>query len=179
MQQDNVKGATAAGFVHAAPDRRATGDERRVTIERGRIVIARSVLNITMKIAVPAAAYRGVALAVEELADGGAAYVVDLVHADADLSVRLTQSQCDETAISAWRRWTEYFGLRPLLERRPGVLSPVEADAAGRCAAAAHLRLRRGALKARRSRFALRRKTGFAVVASQRLYDEREMSARD
>ena len=179
MQRTFVNDNAQATTLIAAPDRRAEAGTRHVAIRRDRIVIARRLLNISMKIAVAASAYRGVALAVVERAQGEAVYVVDLTHADPDLCVRLAESGSDGAAIRAWRKWTAFFGLPPLVEREAGVLAPVTEGAATREAAGAHLRRKRQSMRQRRSRFAMRRKMGRAAAASRALYQEREIIARD
>ena len=179
MQRIFVNDNAQAETLISAPDRRAETGARRVAIRRDRIVIARQVLNISMKIAIAASAYRGVALAVVERGQGEAVYVVDLAHADPDLCVRLAESGSDDAAICAWRKWTAFFGLPPLVERAAGVLAPVTEGAATRDAAGAHIRRKRQLMRQRRSRFAMRRKMGRAVAASRALHKEREIIARD
>ena len=70
-------------------DPRADGGKREVRLTRRDIIISRSLAGISMKIAIPVAAYRGVTLTVEPASNGGAAYRLSLTHRDPDLDIVL------------------------------------------------------------------------------------------
>ncbi len=69
-------------------DWRADGGSRRVRVTRAGVLITRRFGGVDMRIAVPAPAYRGVALDVAGGGDGAPCYRLSLVHRDRDLDVR-------------------------------------------------------------------------------------------
>ena len=74
-------------------DPRADGGKREVRLTRRDIIISRSLAGISMKIAIPVAAYRGVTLTVEPASNGGAAYRLSLTHRDPDLHFVLVENK--------------------------------------------------------------------------------------
>jgi hypothetical protein len=141
-------------------DARADNRRRAIDVARETIIIHRIVARVTMTIRVPAIAYRGVALRVTGLRDGGGACEVRLAHRDPDLCVVLAVGD-DRAAIEArWREWVGFFGLPALVVR-------IEAGALEASLEVVEIeprppRPRRGgkASTPRRPRFLARRKVG-------------------
>jgi hypothetical protein len=149
-----------------ALDARADEGRRVTTIERDRVVIARGVGGVFMKIALTPAAYRGVALRLMSLDDQGFRYEIHLVHADAELDVELSACRDQVEAEAAWSLWARYFRLPMLVERVEGVYEPA-APMIGEVVAAPVADRRRGAeLRGRRPRFLARRKMGRVEAAA-------------
>lgn len=140
------------------PDARADAGTRSVTLASDRVVIARSVGGVRMRIGLHAQAYRGVLLSVAGLDDDGFQYEVTLAHADADLCVPLRQTYDEAEAYSAWRLWARRLAAPLLVERIPGEWEVVEAASAP---VPVPTERRRGrATLCRRPRFLTRRKMG-------------------
>ncbi|MBK9083460.1 MAG: hypothetical protein IPL88_15940 [Rhizobiales bacterium] len=156
----------ARALVQADP--RADDRRRRVEISREGVVIQRRVATVAMRLALPASAFRGVGLAVAER-DGRIVYEIRLLHRDADLEAPLARlgDECEATA--EWRLWARWFALPALVEREEGRF--VDADAARGPAPRRRGRL----LRERRTRFALRRKTGVAARMATTHSGEREI----
>ena len=142
-----------------APDRRADGYARSVTLSRDTIRIDRTVRGVAMRVAVPVRAYEGVALTLDADADGGLAYRLQLVHADRDLSVALEEAPDDHDILADWRLWSRFFRLPALVERRPGAMEHADPSLGDLLLGpgATDRRVRRGK---RRPRFLQRRKQG-------------------
>ncbi len=141
-----------------APDPRADGCRRAVTMSRDLIVIARQRDGVAMRIALTPSRYRGVLLSLET-DSGGVVYQVTLVHADPELSLALARSDDEAEAARAWRDFARFTGAPALVEREVGVFLEVRFGGP-----AAHSRERRRGrgVGARRPRFLARRKVGRA-----------------
>jgi hypothetical protein len=149
-----------AGKRFEASDARADDRRRVVMVERDRIVIARSLDGVFMRIALEPSAYRGVVLRLASLGDSGFRYEVRLAHRDPDFGVLLAESDDEADAEYAWRHWARFLKLPELVERVEGTDEPARtlmgAVALGQPGAR---RLGRG-LRLRRPRFLTRRKVG-------------------
>ena len=136
-------------------DARAEGGRRRVEVTPERVVIARRLGGIEMRLSLTPRQYRGVALSVLVCEATDFLYLVRLVHADGDLDVTLGSFGDEAEARAHWRRWASALRLPRLIERADGVF---ETD---RAPAAAPIERRRGrATMRRRYRFLARRKMG-------------------
>ncbi len=141
-------------------DARADGARRSVEVTRQRIVIARRVGGVEMRVGLEPRQYRGVALCVLVAEATDFLYCVRLVHADPDLEVTLAQCDDEQEARALWRRWASSLGLSRLIERTGG---EYEID---RAPVAPPIERRRGrATLRRRNRFLARRKMGRPGVA--------------
>jgi hypothetical protein len=154
-------------------DPRADGGKRQVRVTRNGVMIARRLGGISMMIAVPVAAYRGVALAVQAATNGAAAYKLSLAHPDPDLDVVLAET-CDSSAAAAdWRYWSSYLDLPRLAG---GAAERDDLGGAQGLAGRAPLRRRRNAsVLKRRPRFLGRRRLGDAARLDAVFRDEREI----
>ncbi|MBV1701097.1 MAG: hypothetical protein KGQ46_04680 [Hyphomicrobiales bacterium] len=157
--------------VHlAAPDPRADGEVRHVTLHATHVQIRRHMAGIAMKIAIPTPIYHGVLLSLEPMADMQCLYRVSLIHGDAELDVVLAEGGEAGPIQEAWTQWSLKLGLPRLVERSVGEYTrldnpPIDAldtDSPG------HSRRKR-ILLARRSRFARRRKTGQTPLVPETL----------
>jgi hypothetical protein len=136
-------------------DARAEGRRRHVEVTPERIVIARRLGGMQMRVALTPRQYRGVALVVLVSEATDFLYCVRLVHADGDLDVTLGAFGDETEARAHWRRWASALRLSRLVERADGAF---ETD---RTPAAAPIARRRGrATMSRRYRFLARRKMG-------------------
>ena len=155
----------ARALVQADP--RADDRRRRVEISREGVVIQRRVAAVAMRLALPASAFRGVGLAVAER-EGRIVYEIRLLHRDADLDAPLARFGDEREATAEWRLWARWFALPALVEREEGRF--VDADARGPAP-----RRRGRLLRERRTRFALRRKTGVPARMATSHRGEREI----
>ncbi len=101
-------------------DARADGRRRTITVATDRVVIARRVDGVSMRIAIEPQRYAGVLLRVARLDDASFIYEVRLTHADPDLSVTLAQEQNEGEARASWRHWANHLALPRLVERVEG-----------------------------------------------------------
>jgi hypothetical protein len=140
-------------------DARADGARRYVDVSCERIVIARRVGGVEMRVVLEPWRYRGVALGVLIAEATDFLYTVRLVHADSDLDVTLALCDDETDAQAAWRRWAATLRLPRLVERADG-----EFDI-DRSAAPDPIERRRGRpTLRRRNRFLARRKMGGALA---------------
>ncbi len=136
-------------------DARADGGRRCVEVSRERIVIARRVGGVEMRVGLEPRQYCGVALAVLVAEATDFLFCVRLVHADPDLDVTLAQCDSEDAARALWRRWASALGLSRLVERAD---DEYEID---RAPGGAPIGRRHGrATLRRRNRFLARRKMG-------------------
>jgi hypothetical protein len=136
-------------------DARAEGGCRQVEVTPERVVIARRLNGVDMRVALAPSQYRGVALSVLVCEATDFLYLVRLAHADGDLDVTLGSFGDEAEARAHWRRWASALRLSRLIEREDGAF---ETD---RAPAAAPIARRRGrATMSRRYRFLARRKMG-------------------
>ena len=167
--------AAKDSFVLTMSDARAEHGERRVLVERERISIARRFKGVAMKLKVPTAAFRGVALSLLPARSGGSFYQVSLVHSDAELNVVLEEAGDDRTIVADWNRWSQYFAITRLVERSPGQFEAMDRKV-GALAAGGTCEARRTSLtRQRRGKFLARRKTGEAARRNVHFSNEREI----
>jgi hypothetical protein len=151
-------------------DARADGGKRVVRLTRRDILISRRLAGVSMTIAVPVAAYRGVALAVEAASAGGAAYRLSLAHNDPDLDIVLVETCDSATAAADWKYWASVLSL-PRLYKDNDEMQPV--DRAKRTGP--FRRPRNASVAKRRPRFLTRRKTGQLMRKNTVFSGEREI----
>ena len=143
----------------AAHDIRADGGVRQVELHRERVILRRAVHGMRMAINVRVSDFLGIAT--REQGDGRA---VVLVHRDPSLSIPLCVSADAEEIASAWQLWSEIFALPQLHD--------TSRDPAPR-------RRRRNAIRARRPKFLVRRRTGNPLNVATVHQGEREIIARN
>ena len=151
-----------------APDPRADGRRRGISLSRSLIVIARKREGVAMRITMRPNMFRGVLLRLGS-GDDGVVYEVKFVHADPDLSITLASMTDAAEAERAWKAWARFVGARALVERVEGELR----RGSPRPYVPGNIRAAAGAgAGARRPRFLVRRKTGrrelMAVVEKTR-----------
>lgn len=161
-----------------APDRNADGGARAVELSSERVVMARRLGPVAMRIALPISAYQGVAMRLlpgaTELEDR---FEVRLVHQDSGLDVPLYEAADDENVIAEWRRWAGALGLPLLLEGADGALIATE-KRMGALEISRTLPRRRRSFLSRRPRFLARRRAGKRPLVPLVHRDEREIIAR-
>ncbi|MCK1421176.1 hypothetical protein IVB14_03095 [Bradyrhizobium sp. 180] len=141
-----------------AHDPRADGHVRQIELHRERVVLRRAVRGMQMAINVRVSDFTGVALRGNDEVQ-----TLVLVHRDPSLSIPLlVGAEADEIA-QAWAIWSEIFALPQLDE---GARKP------------APRRRRANAIRARRPKFLMRRRTGIARELTVH-QGEREIIARD
>ncbi|MDX3972112.1 MAG: DUF6101 family protein [Bradyrhizobium sp.] len=125
-----------------AHDPRADGHVRQIELHRERVVLRRAVRGMQMAINVRVADFTGVALRGNDEAQ-----TLVLVHRDPSLSIPLLVGADADEIAQAWAIWSEIFALPQLDE---GARKP------------APRRRRANAIRARRPKFLMRRRTGMA-----------------
>jgi len=126
------------------------------------IVIRRVFTGVALRMVLPARQWRGIAL---RLAGGEAqGLALDLAHDNPDFTFRLGHFHDDREAARAWRRWTAFFNLPPLVADGDGALVQVDWRSGG---LVANQRRRRALAGNRRSNFAARRMTGGAAPGAR------------
>jgi Family of unknown function (DUF6101) len=143
----------------SAHDTRADGGVRQVELHRERVVLRRAVSGMRMAVNVRVSDFLGIAL--REVKD---AQMLVLAHRDPSLSIPLCISEDHDEIADAWRMWSEIFALPQLQDvgREP-----------------APRRRRHNAIRVRRPRFLMRRKSGELLPCAPVHRDEREIVARD
>jgi Family of unknown function (DUF6101) len=146
-------------------------DHRREIAFRGQsVVIARRVAGIAMRVRVPLASYRGVALSLTAGGSGEAVHKVELIHRDPDLSIELCEGENAAELAAEWNAWAQSLSLPRLFEGMPG--GPQSSEDRKVLPGPR----RRGSLIARRrTRFARRRKMGALQRLATAHRDEREI----
>ena len=143
-----------------AHDTRADGGVRQIELHRERVVLRRAIHGMRMAVNVRMRDFLGVAL---RGIDDAQALV--LVHRDPSLTIPLCVSSDREEIASAWRMWSDIFALPQLLEDEP-------------CEPAMRRR-RHNAIRARRPKFLVRRRSGALLNPANIHQGEREIIARD
>ncbi|MDA9532973.1 DUF6101 family protein [Bradyrhizobium sp. CCBAU 25338] len=141
-----------------AHDPRADGHVRQIELHRERVVLRRAVRGMQMAINVRVADFTGVALRGNDDAQ-----TLVLVHRDPSLSIPLLVGADADEIAQAWAVWSELFALPQLDE---GARKP------------APRRRRANAIRARRPKFLMRRRTGMARELPVH-HGEREIIARN
>jgi hypothetical protein len=132
---------------------------RQIELHRERVVLRRAIHGMRMAVNVRVRDFLGVAL---RGIDDAQALV--LVHRDPSLTIPLCVSSDREEIASAWRMWSDIFALPQLLEDEPR--EP------------AMRRRRHNAIRARRPKFLVRRRSGALLNAANIHQGEREIIAR-
>jgi hypothetical protein len=176
---DNI-GAAPDRVVTQARDERADDRQRSISLSRDCVRIDRRVRGISMRVAVPVRAYRGVALSLRPDADGVLAYQLHLLHEDEELSVNLDSAADDRDIVADWRLWSRFFRLPALVERQAGLIEEADATLGGLLLGRqnAERRASRARFK-RRPLFLQRRKPGFGAAEPFVHAGEQEIIARD
>lgn len=145
----------------AVADRACEGGQRSVVLDSERVVLARRLGPIAMKIALPVSSYRGVALRIVPAEDAANDRVsVLLAHRDRALDVELFDACDDSDVIAEWRLWATTLGLPLLIEGEGGHLIAAESRIGAVLVSRARPRRRHALLAGRRPRFLTRRRTG-------------------
>jgi Family of unknown function (DUF6101) len=143
-----------------AQDTRADGGVRRIELHRERVVLHRAVHGMRMAINVRVSDFLGVAL--RGIDD---AQMLVLVHRDPSLTIPLCVSSDREEIATAWKMWSDIFALPQLPEDK--VYEP------------APRRRRHNAIRTRRPKFLVRRRSGDLLNPANLHQGEREIIARD
>jgi hypothetical protein len=143
-------------------DARAEGMRRCIEVTPERVVIARRVDGVDMRVALAPAQFKGVLLSVLISEATDFLYQVRLVHADAELNVTLGDCGDEADARALWRRWAATLALPRLVERADG---EYEIDRSSPSASPFERRRGRATLR-RRNRFLARRKMGTPAGAT-------------
>jgi hypothetical protein len=165
----------------AAPDAAADGGERRVTLEREQVVLARRVGRVAMRIAVPLTSYRGVAVRlVPGRTEDEDRVAVVLTHPDRALDVPLFEAEEEDIVVAEWKLWGNTLGLPLLVEHQDGGMMPADVREGGfQSTARVYPRRRYALLAGRRPRFLVRRKPGEPAESPIVYRDLHEITAPD
>ena len=163
-----------------ARDAGADGQIRQIELDRERVVTRRAVAGICMKISTPVTEFRGVSMRLLPPDDREPAVVaVVLEHRDTGLSVPLFMAAETDDVMAEWKSWARMLGLPRLVEDDGALREPFGRMGGLEVRAPAARRRRRGAVKWRRPRFLMRRKSGRAPTEPVIHRGEREIIARD
>jgi len=143
-----------------AHDIRADGGVRQIELHRERVVLRRALHGMRMAVNVRVRDFLGVAL--RGIDD---AQMLVLAHRDPSLTIPLCVSSDRDEITTAWRMWSDIFGLPQLPEDK--VPEP------------AQRRRRHNAIRARRPKFLARRRGGDLLNPANLHHGEREIIARD
>jgi hypothetical protein len=143
-----------------AQDVRADGGVRRIEIHRERVVLRRAIQGMRMAINLRVSDFRGIAL---RSIDG--AEMLVLVHRDPSLTIPLGVSSDRDEISAAWQIWSDIFALPQLPEDNAREPAP--------------RRRRHNAIRARRPRFLVRRRSGGILDTANVHRGEREIIARN
>ncbi len=165
---------------YTAHDRGSDDGTRQVELDRHRLTVRRVVRGIRMKVAVPVAEFRGISIRLlPPEHDQPASSAVLLEHRDPGLSVPLFVEPSADDLTAQWKAWAAVLGL-PLLvvDSDGGLREPFRRMGAVAIGTPSPRRRRRNAVKWRRPRFLMRRKSGRGSETFQVYRDEREIIAR-
>jgi uncharacterized protein DUF6101 len=162
-----------------ADDAAADGQVRHIELCCERVILRRVVRGMRVALNVPLDAFLGIALHLSPFCGGPTARIaVSLAHRDPALFVPLFEALDDADVVAEWQLWGRVLGLPLLLGERDGSFhEPYPRLGRVRLNKVAPRRRRRSAIRARRPRFLVRRKTGTAV-RSPVYRGEREIIAR-
>lgn len=147
----------------------ATIDHRGAVLKK---VLTKSGLPVSM--ALPARAFQGVAARAIDHGDGTVTVTLELHHKDPQLCVPLLVAHDLSDIAADWRAWAGIYSLPMLMVEADGVARPLEEELDAREASP---RRRRGnAVRERRPRFLMRRRTGSLGVRMK--IEGREIIAR-
>ena len=143
-----------------AHDIRADGGVRQIELHRERVVLRRALHGMQMAVNVRVRDFLGVALrGIDDT------QMLVLAHRDPSLTIPLCVSSDRDEITTAWRMWSDIFGLPQLPEDK--VPEP------------AQRRRRHNAIRARRPKFLARRRGGDLLNPANLHQGEREIIARD
>ncbi len=142
-----------------AHDMRADGGVRQVELHRERVVLRRALHGMRMAVNVRVSDFLGIALRDED--DG---QMLALVHRDPSLTIPLCVSCDQEEITTAWQLWSDILRL-PLLTEKKSEPAP--------------RRRRHNAIRSRRPKFLIRRRSGDPLSPANVHRGEREIIARD
>ena len=102
------------------PDHAADERVRVVELHRERVILRRALRGIKMAVNLPLAAYRGVAIRIEEATlEWPAGFAIVLEHIDPALSLTLYRAEDGNNMVAEWRSWARVRGM-PLLVPQSG-----------------------------------------------------------
>ena len=143
-----------------AHDVRADGGVRQIELHRERVVLRRAVQGMRMAVNVRVSDFLGVALrGIDDT------QMLVLVHRDPSLTIPLGVSSDRDEIATAWQIWSDIFGLPQLREDKVREPAP--------------RRRRHNAIRARRPKFLVRRRSGDLLNPANIHQGEREIVARD
>ena len=172
MPHQNLATTPARNDRLTRSDPRADDRLREIAFRGPAVVIARRMAGIAMRVRVPLASYRGVALSVAGPGAGEPVHRLELLHHDPDLTIPLIEAADVSEIAVEWAAWARSLSLPRLVERTPGELETLEDAPAG----SSPLPRRRGsALAKRRTRFSRRRKMGALQRLAIAYREEREI----
>jgi hypothetical protein len=142
-----------------AHDIRADGGVRQIELHRERVVLRRALHGMRMAINVRVSDFLGVALRTDDEVQ-----VLALVHRDPSLTIPLCVTSDEEEIATAWQLWSDILKL-PLLAEKAYEPAP--------------RRRRHNAIRIRRPKFLMRRRSGNPLNPLNVHRGEREIIARD
>jgi len=142
-----------------AHDIRADGGVRQIELHRERVVLRRALHGMRMAVNVRVSDFLGIALRTDDDVQ-----MLALVHRDPSLTIPLCVSSDAEEITTSWQLWSDILKL-PLL--------------AEKASEPASRRRRHNAIRTRRPKFLMRRRSGDAVNPVNVHRGEREIIARD
>jgi hypothetical protein len=159
----------------------AAADEcvRLVELHRESVILRRSVRGARIKISLPIAAFRGIAIRVMPSGDAHPEVIaVTLEHRDPALSVPLFAAPDTDDVLADWHMWGRVFGLPLFVADDDGQLrEPFRRLGAINIGDPCERMRRRSQLRRRRPSILMRRKTGLQAAPAT-VYREREIIAR-
>jgi Family of unknown function (DUF6101) len=142
-----------------AHDIRADGGVRQIELHRERVVLRRALHGMRMAINVRVSDFLGIALRTDDDVQ-----MLALIHRDPSLTIPLCVTSDQDEISTAWQLWSDILKL-PLLAEKATVPAP--------------RRRRHNAIRTRRSKFLMRRRSGDPLNPTHVHRDEREIIARD
>ena len=142
-----------------AHDIRADGGVRQIELHRERVVLRRALHGMRMAVNVRVSDFLGIALRSDDDVQ-----MLALVHRDPSLTIPLCVTSDAEEIAAAWQLWSDILQL-PLLTERASEPAP--------------RRRRHHAIRNRRPKFLMRRRSGDPLTPVSVHRDEREIIARD
>jgi len=142
-----------------AHDIRADGGVRQIELHRERVVLRRALHGMRMAVNVRVSDFLGIALRTDDEVQ-----VLALVHRDPSLTIPLCVTSDKEEIATAWQLWSDILKL-PLLAEKAYEPAP--------------RRRRHNAIRIRRPKFLMRRRSGNPLNPLDVHRGEREIIARD